>query len=152
MSLKSSFHTPKRGVDGGKQLPAQEESSPSPPDSEICLFRAYQFLFVFPVLPLYNFAKHRMYALGWSVDETAKKHDVKKYLHPIRTKNIVCPAQATIQWLFQACWGHAITVGWLINVDGYVQPAKKLSSVRNADCVNIVSNFAHCWDCIFGRQ
>ena len=69
MSLESSIYTPKRGVDGGKQLPEQEEISLSSADSEICLFRAYQFFLVFPILQLYNFAKHRMYALGCSVDE-----------------------------------------------------------------------------------
>ena len=39
------------------------------PDSEICLSGAYQFFVVFPILQLYNFARHRIYTLGLSVDE-----------------------------------------------------------------------------------
>ena len=35
-----------------------------PPDSGICLSGAYHFFLVFPILELYNFAKHRMYAIG----------------------------------------------------------------------------------------
>ena len=40
-----------------------------PPDSEICLSGAYQFFLVYPILQLYNFAKHRVYAHGCGVDE-----------------------------------------------------------------------------------
>ena len=112
----------------GNSFPYQEEIRPSPPDSEICWFRAYQFFLAFPILQLYNIAKHRMYAIGCSVDENCWKHNIKWYLHPTKTKNIVCPAQATIQWWLQASRGHAITIGWLINVKGYLQSAEQRPS------------------------
>ena len=40
---------------------------------------------------------------------------------------------------------EAITIGWLTDVDGCVQSAEQRPSAT-AECVNGVSNFAHC-DC-----
>ena len=42
---------------------------------------------------------------------------VKRYLKEEKLQYVFCSSM----WLFQACWGHGITIGWLIDVEVCVQ-------------------------------